>query len=210
MTLLCPDYDYYKPHLKCAVQHVHQLGVLGGGTQAGRGLGWQFSLADQTGHGGDESREVGRSRRTKRTRRLLVWRGGPRARQQPGPLTGAPRGQGGLEQLHSGGAGLQLLDQLAEGGRALLQPLAGLQVGGQQEGEDGLVGGQRISRATGVGGLLGHDVLGHDRLETLYEARVVFGQRLELVVNIFARAVVHQGFLLHPAISEGFSEKLNL
>ena len=44
-------------HLKCTVQHVHQLGVLGGaggGPEADRSLGWQLALTDQTGHGGDE------------------------------------------------------------------------------------------------------------------------------------------------------------
>ena len=42
-------------HLKCTVQHVHQLGVLGAGAEADWSLGWQLALTDQTGHGGDES-----------------------------------------------------------------------------------------------------------------------------------------------------------
>ena len=133
-----------------------------------------------------------------------------RAGQQARPLAGAPRSQGRLEEVQGGGPGLQLLDEAGQGGGALLQPLAGTEVGRQQEGQHSLVGGERIGGGRSVRALLGQDVLGHDGLQTLYETRVVFGQRLELVVNILAGAVVHQGFLLHSGISEGFSEKRNL
>ena len=55
LTLQSSDISTRTAHLKCAVQHVHQLGVLGGRAEAGRSLGWQLALTDQTCHGGDES-----------------------------------------------------------------------------------------------------------------------------------------------------------
>ena len=93
----------------------------------------------------------------------------PRAGQEAGPLSRAGCGQGALQELHLGGAGLQLLQEAGERGRALLQALAGLEVSRQQQSEDSLVSG-------GVRWLVSHDVLSHDGLETLYKARIVFGQ----------------------------------